>query len=100
MYIGEIVEANPMLTPPRIRQATNKLKFEANAIPSEEITKFPADTSRIGFRPSRSLTGPETSDPTKHPTSAQLCAHPTGDIKLALIFTQNAADAETSAAVF
>ncbi len=45
MYIGEMFDAKPMLTPPMIRQVTNTGKLPAKAIPSDDTTKF--DTARM-----------------------------------------------------
>jgi len=42
MYIGEMLEARPMLMPPRMRQVTNAGKLCAKAIPIEESTKIAA----------------------------------------------------------
>src|ERR1035441_2976113 len=45
MYIGEMLEARPMLMPPRMRQATNAGKLCVKAMPMEEATKFAAARS-------------------------------------------------------
>ena len=99
MYIGEILEARPMLMPPRMRQVTNAGKLCANAIPMEERTKFAAANISIGLRPKRSLSAPEASAPARHPSSAQLCAQPVGEMALALSLFQSPASAATVRAV-
>ena len=99
MYMGAIFDASPMLTPPRIRHATNAVKLPAKAIPIDETTKLSAEAISTGLRPKRSLMAPETSAPARQPKSAQLCAQPTGDTALAITFCQIVALADTSAAV-
>ena len=99
MYIGEILEARPMLTPPRIRQVTNAGKLCVKAMPMEEATKFAAARISIGLRPKRSLSAPEASAPARHPRSAQLCAQPVGEMAFAFTFAQKPASCATSAAV-
>ena len=99
MYIGEMLEARPMLIPPRMRQVTNAGKLCAKAIPREENTKFAAARIRSGLRPKRSLSAPEASAPARHPSSAQLCAQPVGEIAFAFTFAQKPASWATSAAV-
>ena len=99
MYIGEMLEAKPMLTPPRIRHATKTGKLPAKAMPSEESTKLAADTTRIGLRPKRSLKAPEASAPARQPSSAQLCAQPVGEMALARSFSQTPASWATCSAV-
>ena len=92
-------EARPMLTPPRMRQATKTGNVLAKAMPMEEATKLKADTTRMGLRPKRSLSQPETSAPPRQPSRAQLWAQPTGEMALAFTLVQNEASAATFMAV-
>ena len=51
MYIGEMFEARPMLTPPRIRQATKAGKLWAIAMPREEIDEVRRGHDEEWFAP-------------------------------------------------
>ena len=99
MYIGEMFEARPMLTPPRIRQTTKTGKVLANAMPMDEATKLKAAAMSTGLRPKRSLSQPDTSAPPRQPSSAQLCAQPTGETALAMTFSQKLASGAMFVAV-
>ena len=77
MYIGERFEARPMAAPPAIRQSTNTAKEPAKPVATDDTAKSSADSNRKRLRPKRSLSAPETSAPSRQPSSALLLAHPT-----------------------
>ncbi len=79
MYMGERFEARPMATPPRRRFPMKNEKLGARAVMMPvPVKRNPARMSRR-FRPKRSLSPPETSEPTRHPTRALDMAQPIWD---------------------
>src|SRR2546429_503294 len=76
MYMGERFDANPMATPPQIRQAMKIEKLLATALPREVMAKSNAATINNRLRPNLSLSAPATNAPTRQPRRAQLLAHP------------------------
>ena len=76
MYIGERFDAIPMATPPRMRHTTNQVKLGAQPVRADETANKAAETSSNFFRPNLSLSPPETTEPNRQPTSAQLLAQP------------------------
>ena len=76
MYMGAMLEAMPMAMPPTMRQATNAVKEYAHPVSREETAKSTAARMSSFLRPKRSLMAPETMEPIKQPTRAQLMAQP------------------------
>jgi hypothetical protein len=76
MYIGERFDAIPIATPPRIRQTTNQSSVVAHPVRMDDMAKIKAEISSRILRPNLSLSIPDTSDPIRQPTSAQLLAQP------------------------
>ena len=76
MYIGDTFDAMPMATPPRIRQTTNHGNVDAQPVSTEETANRNAARISSCLRPNLSLSPPETIEPTRQPSSAQLFAQP------------------------
>src|SRR5580704_8049365 len=77
MYIGDTLEARPIAPPPTMRHVMNVAKLDDHPVKTDEMAKSKAEKTRTFFRPRLSLILPAMSDPTKHPTKAELFAHPT-----------------------
>src|SRR5215469_16160799 len=75
MYVGEILDASPIATPPKRRQAMKAMKENDHPVPIEEIANNNAAPARAALRPYRSLMRPAISEPKKQPTRAELLAH-------------------------
>ena len=76
MYIGEMIDAEPIPSPPRILKATNVPSVGASAVPSELAKKQMAEATRALFRPILSLTKPALPAPTAHPSKTDEEVHP------------------------
>jgi hypothetical protein len=76
MYTGDTLDAIPMATPPVIRQTTNAVNVEAHPVRTEENANSTAEAINSFLRPNRSAPAPANSDPSKHPSNAQLLAQP------------------------
>ena len=76
MYIGAMIEAAPIPSPPINLQMTNWLRLAANHMPSDDKAKQAAQIARPFFRPMRSTTAPAPAAPTVHPISAHPAAQP------------------------
>src|SRR5579863_9204367 len=76
IYMGERFEAAPMATPPAMRQNTKALKLNAQPVRRDDAAKSMADRMSSFLRPYLSLSAPEKREPRRHPSNAQLFAHP------------------------
>jgi hypothetical protein len=76
MYTGETLEAIPIATPPAMRQTTKNANVGAHPVSTEETAKIAAEAIRRILRPKRSAAAPATSEPSRHPSNAQLLAQP------------------------
>ena len=76
MYTGDTLDAIPMATPPAIRQTTKSAKVGAHPVSTEETAKIAAEAIRRILRPKRSAAAPAATEPSRHPSSAQLLAQP------------------------
>ena len=71
------MEAAPIPTPPKIRNATNCVKLPAAQTPHEESAKQAAQPYSACLKPNLSAMLPAVADPSKQPSNAQPAAHPT-----------------------
>jgi hypothetical protein len=76
MYTGETLDAIPMAIPPAMRQMTNSANAGAQPVSTEEMAKIAAEAIKRILRPKRSAAAPAISEPSRHPSSAQLLAQP------------------------
>ncbi len=77
IYIGDRLDARPMAAPPAMRHSTNTPNDPASPVATEDTAKSSADRINSRFRPKRSLSAPESSAPSRQPSSALLLAQPT-----------------------
>ena len=63
MYMGEVIEAAPMPSPPMMRKKTNSVKLRGKAVPKAETRNSTAETSSTRLRPRRSLSMPAKAGP-------------------------------------
>src|SRR5450756_609828 len=95
MYSGDRLDAMPIATPPRMRQTTNRLKLPAQPVNTDETANKNAAKISSRLRPNLSLRPPASSEPSRHPSRAQLLAKPlraSGVTKPCLLYTSDAAD--------
>ena len=76
MYIGVVVEATPMPSPPRMRKRMNVTMSAGSAVPRAETRNSIAARNIAGRRPNRSDTGPAMSTPAAQPARTQPEAQP------------------------
>jgi hypothetical protein len=76
MYMGVEMEAMPMPTPPRIRNAMKTQISRGSAVPMAEAKNIAADRSSAGLRPNLSERGPTSRTPAAQPMSTQPEAQP------------------------
>ena len=76
IYIGVVIDAMPMPTPPRNRNRMNIWMSFGIAVPMAEARNIAAARNIAGFRPNRSESGPTISTPAAQPISTQPEAHP------------------------
>ena len=76
MYMGEVIEAAPMPSPPMMRKIMNCVNVLGNAVPTAEIRNSRAETINMPLRPKRSLRTPPIAAPSAQPNKAQAAAQP------------------------
>jgi len=75
-YIGARIDAPPTASPPRNLAMMNHAKLGASPVPTDVSRNSSATHSRMPRRPNVSVSRPAIADPSTHPNSSELNAHP------------------------